>query len=203
MTVHHARQAWRTLERLARAAAEGSVSRDEMPRALRAAGSARFPVREVTASLAANDLRKACERWCRGAAEVRAALAPELIRLADAVDGHLTAAARRLPPRARGYRRVSGAMNFRRRPVTGERRFASAVAAPWAPGSVQVRRGRRLSDPEAVNRLRPITDGVLVFARRFAAAGWDLTEVAWLFDVAPEDLARAVRVDVSASGARG
>lgn len=43
-----------------------------------------------------------------------------------------------------------------------------------------------------VVRLGPVTARKLRFARRFINAAWDVEDVAWLFDVAPDALARAL-----------
>lgn len=59
-------------------------------------------------------------------------------------------------------------------------------------------RRARSEDPSAVQRLRPMTAARLRFARWFVEAGWEIEEVAHLFDAHEDALADALEFGVAA-----
>jgi hypothetical protein len=75
-----------------------------------------------------------------------------------------------------------------RKPRAGRRPEPQAVAVlaqPTTPAVVRPPSGTAV-------RLRPVTDRIIRFAARFAAARWPLEEIAELFDVSPEQLEKVL-----------
>lgn len=75
-----------------------------------------------------------------------------------------------------------------RPPLTPER------SIPDRPPPVRMKppRGPMPSRAPKVTKLRPVSPGVLRFARRFRDAAWAVDDVAWLFDVAEDALEAAL-----------